>query len=168
MGLAEKRRGHPARALRRRMAFVLSRGRRARPRRRTSLLYRAGVVLHDLDRPHQVLYRSPEPLLGPVTFDERFGTVDDVVFPTGIDVREDGSYDVYYGAADAKISLARFELATRLRSSQVGNGGNMSNRDAGSEPTCPHCQHSVSAHSQGKCSQCDCLLSPGSAIHPPN
>ncbi len=73
-----------------------------------SLLYRAGVVLHDHDRPHEVLYRSPQPLLGPVTFDERFGTVDDVVFPTGIDVRGDGRYDVYYGAADAKIALARF------------------------------------------------------------
>jgi predicted GH43/DUF377 family glycosyl hydrolase len=76
-----------------------------------SLLYRAGIVLHDLDRPHEILFRSPEPLLGPVTFEERFGTVDDVVFPTGLDARGDGRYDVYYGAADAKISLARFDLA---------------------------------------------------------
>jgi predicted GH43/DUF377 family glycosyl hydrolase len=77
---------------------------------RAALLYRAGIVVHDLERPHDILYRSPEPVLGPVTPDERFGIVDDVVFPTGLDVRDDGTYDVYYGAADAKISLARFNI----------------------------------------------------------
>jgi predicted GH43/DUF377 family glycosyl hydrolase len=77
---------------------------------RASLLYRAGIVVHDLKRPHDVLYRSPEPVLGPVTPDERFGIVDDVGFPTGLDDRRDGTYDVYYGAADAKISLARFSI----------------------------------------------------------
>jgi len=50
----------------------------------------------------------PEEYLGPVTADERFGTVDDVVFPTGIDPRSANVYDVYYGAADAKIARARF------------------------------------------------------------
>lgn len=75
-----------------------------------SLLYRAGIVIHDFERPHQVIYRSTEPVLGPVTSDERFGVVDDVVFPTGLDFRGDGKYDVYYGAADAKISLARFNI----------------------------------------------------------
>ena len=75
-----------------------------------SLYYRAGIVIHDIERPHIIRYRSPAPLLGPATADERYGTVDDVVFPTGIDVRSDGSYDVYYGAADAKIALARFSV----------------------------------------------------------
>jgi predicted GH43/DUF377 family glycosyl hydrolase len=50
------------------------------------------------------VYRSPEPLLDPETVEERFGIVDDVVFPTGIDVLGEGRYDVYYGAADAKIA----------------------------------------------------------------
>ena len=77
---------------------------------RAALLYRAGIVVHDLERPHEILYRSPQPVLGPVTPDERFGIVDDVVFPTGLDERRDGTYDVYYGAADAKISLARFSI----------------------------------------------------------
>jgi predicted GH43/DUF377 family glycosyl hydrolase len=79
---------------------------------RPSLVYRAGIVVHDVERPHRLLYRSPEPVLGPVTPDERFGIVDDVVFPTGLDIRRNGTYDVYYGAADAKISLARFSIAT--------------------------------------------------------
>jgi predicted GH43/DUF377 family glycosyl hydrolase len=77
---------------------------------RQTLLYRAGIVVHNLEQPHEIVYRSPVPLLGPVTPDERFGIVDDVVFPTGLDVREEGTYDVYYGAADAKIALARFTI----------------------------------------------------------
>ena len=77
----------------------------------TSLYYRAGIVVHDLARPHRVLYRSPQPLLGPETRDERIGVVNDVVFPSGIDVRGEGRYDVYYGAADARIACARVEFA---------------------------------------------------------
>jgi predicted GH43/DUF377 family glycosyl hydrolase len=79
-----------------------------------ALLYRAGIVVHDIERPHKIVYRSPYPVLGPVTPDERFGIVDDVVFPTGLDVRSDDSYDVYYGAADAKISLARFNIGFEI------------------------------------------------------
>ncbi len=71
-----------------------------------SLYYRAGIVLHDLERPDRVLYRSPEPLLDPQTPEERVGIVNDVVFPTGIDPRGEGRYDVYYGAADARIARA--------------------------------------------------------------
>ncbi len=78
---------------------------------RPALFYRAGIVVHDAERPHKIVYRSPHPVLGPVTPDERFGIVDDVVFPTGLDVRTDGTYDVYYGAADAKIALARFTIS---------------------------------------------------------
>lgn len=77
---------------------------------RPALLYRAGIIVHDGERPHEILYRSPQPLLGPITPDERFGVVDDVVFPTGLDFRGGVTYDVYYGAADAKISLARFSI----------------------------------------------------------
>ena len=75
-----------------------------------SLIYRAGIVIHDLERPDQVVYRSPEPLLDPQTPDERIGIVNDVVFPTGIDVLGDGRYDVYYGAADARIARARMNV----------------------------------------------------------
>ena len=75
-----------------------------------SLLYRAGIVIHDSERPHKLFYRSPSPILGPLTRDERFGIVDNVVFPTGVDFRGGDRYDVYYGAADAKISLARFDV----------------------------------------------------------
>lgn len=77
----------------------------------SSLYYSAGIVVHDLQRPDRIVYRSPRPLLGPETPDERIGVVNDVVFPTGIDVRGDGRYDVYYGAADARIARARVDVA---------------------------------------------------------
>jgi predicted GH43/DUF377 family glycosyl hydrolase len=76
-----------------------------------SLYYSAGIVINDLHSPHRIVYRSPEPVLVPETTAERFGTVDNVVFPTGIDEVDHNTFDVYYGAADAKISRARFELA---------------------------------------------------------
>ena len=76
-----------------------------------SLYYRAGIVVHDLHRPDRIVYRSPHPILAPDTVEERYGTVDDVVFPTGIDARGDGAYDVYYGAADAKISRMRMQVS---------------------------------------------------------
>jgi predicted GH43/DUF377 family glycosyl hydrolase len=79
----------------------------------SSLYYRAGIVLHDLRRPDRIVYRSPEPLIDPETPDERIGIVNDVVFPTGIDVRDEGHYDVYYGAADAKIACARVRIRFR-------------------------------------------------------
>ena len=77
-----------------------------------ALFYSAGVMINDLREPHRVLYRSPEPVLVPETGAERFGTVDDVVFPTGLDPRPDGTYDVYYGAADAKVSRATVSLVS--------------------------------------------------------
>jgi predicted GH43/DUF377 family glycosyl hydrolase len=75
--------------------------------------YSAGVVIHDALRPDIVLYRSPRPILVPETDEERRGTVNDVVFPTGIDVRPGAgprSFDVYYGMADSRIGCIAVEL----------------------------------------------------------
>lgn len=80
---------------------------------RSSMSYSAGIVIHDLDQPHHILYRSPQPVLTPVTVDERVGTVDNVVFPTGIDRRSSArSFDVYYGMGDAKVGRLRFDIGT--------------------------------------------------------
>ncbi len=76
-----------------------------------STSYSAGIVIHDLEQPHHILYRSPEPILSPLTADERMGAVDNVVFPTAIDTRSTArSYDVYYGMGDAKVGRARFNI----------------------------------------------------------
>ncbi len=77
------------------------------------LRYCAGMVIHDLQRPDKVLYRSPEPLLCPESPYELRGIVDNVVFPTGIDPRPDlgpRTFDFYYGMADWSIGAARMIL----------------------------------------------------------
>ena len=76
--------------------------------------YSAGIVVHDYEQPHRLLYRSPQPVLTPTSDLERNGVVDNVVFPTGIDPRPDLGkrvFDVYYGMADYTIGAARMTLA---------------------------------------------------------
>ena len=81
-------------------------------------LYSAGVMILDRERPHHVIYRSPEPVLFPNRPDELLGTVDGVVFPTGIDRRDDigqpERFDVYYGMADDRIGVATFTVPDTL------------------------------------------------------
>ncbi len=79
-------------------------------RRKPFLRYSAGIVVHDLQRPDRILYRSPQPVLTPESRRERRGVVDNVVFPTGIDPRPDLGgrvYDLYYGMGDYAIGAAR-------------------------------------------------------------
>jgi predicted GH43/DUF377 family glycosyl hydrolase len=78
---------------------------------RYTMTYSAGIVIHDIDRPHIVRYRSPAPVLTPEHPDELRGVVNNVVFPTGIDVVGERVFDVYYGMADSRIGRASIELA---------------------------------------------------------
>ena len=82
------------------------------------LVYSAGLMVLAEDRPHEVIYRSPSPLLTPELPQERRGTVANVVFPTGIDRRDDlglpSRFDIYYGMADSRIGVARFDLPEAL------------------------------------------------------
>lgn len=73
--------------------------------------YSAGAIVLDPEQVWRVTARSPEPLLEPETAGERDGIVPNVVFPTGIDEREDGTADVYYGMADSRIGVARLTPA---------------------------------------------------------
>ena len=74
--------------------------------------YSAGMVVHDLERPDVIRYRSPLPIFSPETLDETHGVVNNVVFPTGIDQRPGRarSYDIYYGMADARIGRLRLDV----------------------------------------------------------
>jgi beta-1,4-mannooligosaccharide/beta-1,4-mannosyl-N-acetylglucosamine phosphorylase len=69
-------------------------------------IYRAGVVLLDLDEPWRVIGRSPIPVLAPRADYERIGDINNVVFPSGAIVETDGQVKVYYGAADTAICVA--------------------------------------------------------------
>ncbi len=77
---------------------------------RYAMTYSAGLVIHDIEQPHIVIYRSPAPVMSPEHPDEMHGIVNNVVFPTGIDVRGEREFDVYYGMADARIGRASVTL----------------------------------------------------------
>jgi beta-1,2-mannobiose phosphorylase / 1,2-beta-oligomannan phosphorylase len=82
--------------------------------RQVGVRYAAGVLILDRDDPRTILYRSPTPVLAPDTEEEQHGIVDNVVFPTAVDVRAAGRIDVYYGMADARIGVARMEVPGTL------------------------------------------------------
>ena len=69
------------------------------------LSYSAGVMILSRTTPQEILYRSTHPALAPQTLRRtREGTPSNVVFPTGIDRRDDigqpDRLDVYYGIND--------------------------------------------------------------------
>jgi predicted GH43/DUF377 family glycosyl hydrolase len=76
--------------------------------------YCAGAAILDRDDPTRVLYRSPRPILEPEGPQETQGSVPGVVFPTAIDRRVEGHFDVYYGAADTVIGVARLGIPPQL------------------------------------------------------
>ena len=84
------------------------------------LCYSAGVMLLSREHPQRLLYRSTEPVLAPELPQELSGTIANVVFPTGIDRRDDigmpDRFDVYYGMADDRIGVARLDLPETLPS----------------------------------------------------
>jgi len=78
------------------------------------LRYSAGVMVLSKEHPQTILYRSRQPVLTPESPAELAGTIANVVFPTGIDRRDDlgtpDRFDVYYGMADSRIGVARLDL----------------------------------------------------------
>ena len=89
----------------------------------SQLSYSAGVMILSTDHPHKIRYRSIQPVLTPETPQERHGTIANVVFPTGIDRRDDlgqpDRFDVYYGMADRRIGVARLDLPDVLPTGTV-------------------------------------------------
>lgn len=92
------------------------------------LCYSAGVMILSKDHPQTVLYRSVFPVLNPVIPEELDGVVPNVVFPTGIDRRDDlgmpNRFDIYYGMADARIGVARLDLPDILPTEGVADSPN--------------------------------------------
>ena len=89
------------------------------------LCYSAGVMVLSKEHPRVIRYRTAEPVLTPSLPQERDGTVANVVFPTGIDRRDDlGSpdrIDVYYGMADSRIGAARLDVPELLPTGGVAD-----------------------------------------------
>lgn len=78
-------------------------------------LYRLGLALLDLENPERCLLRGDRWIFGPETLYEREGDVDNVVFPSGFTIADDGdTLNIYYGAADTCIALARGSIRAIL------------------------------------------------------
>lgn len=90
----------------------------AEPGDGSGLCYSAGVMVLSREHPRAILYRSAKPALTPTLPEERSGAIANVIFPTGIDRRDDlgmpNRFDVYYGMADDRIGVARLDLPDRL------------------------------------------------------
>lgn len=73
----------------------------------SGVVYRLGLALFDLQKPEICLLRGDSWIFAPETIYERFGDVDNVVFPCGYTLGPDGdALNVYYGGADTCIALA--------------------------------------------------------------
>ncbi len=78
-------------------------------------LYRLGLALFELDNPEKCLLRGDSWIFGPETEYERHGDVGDVVFPCGYTMAPDqDTINLYYGAADSSIALARASVRSLL------------------------------------------------------
>ena len=82
------------------------------------LCYSAGVMVLSKEHPRVVLYRTVDPVLTPQLGQELLGETPNVVFPTGIDRRDDlgrpERFDVYYGMSDTRIGVARLIIPEHL------------------------------------------------------
>ncbi len=72
-------------------------------------IYHASAALLDLNNPQKVLGRLAKPLFSPKEDYEKYGDVDNVVFPTGTAIF-DGRLYIYYGAADKRIAAVSLNL----------------------------------------------------------
>ena len=78
-------------------------------------LYRLGLALFDLENPEVCLRRGDTWIFGPEADYEREGDVNNVVFPCGYTVGDDGdTLHLYYGAADTFICLATTSIRAML------------------------------------------------------
>jgi predicted GH43/DUF377 family glycosyl hydrolase len=89
-----------------------------KPTGRYHSCYSAGLLLHDGDEPHRLLYVSPTTILKPETPEELSGIVNNVVFPTGMVERPDLAknddehvFDIFYGMADRLIGKCRLTVS---------------------------------------------------------
>lgn len=78
--------------------------------------YSAGIMLLDLDNPYKIIGVCPEPLLAPeVNYETDGGFRNDVIFPGGMILEDNGEVKIYYGAADTVECLATAHVDDLIR-----------------------------------------------------
>lgn len=79
-------------------------------------IYRLGLALFDLKKPEILIKRSKEWVFAPEKSYELQGDVGNVVFPCGYTIGSDGdAINIYYGAADTCIALAKSSIKEMLK-----------------------------------------------------
>jgi beta-1,2-mannobiose phosphorylase / 1,2-beta-oligomannan phosphorylase len=73
-------------------------------------VYRAGAAILDIRDPSKIIGRTKTPILEPKEPYEKFGDVNNVVFPTGACVVDNDKLFIYYGGADKVCCLATADL----------------------------------------------------------
>ena len=76
--------------------------------------YCLGAMLADLDQPHRIIARTPQPILKPETDYELNGFYGHVVFTCGATLAGD-TIRVYYGAADTVMAVAELDFNELLQ-----------------------------------------------------
>ncbi|MCP4583639.1 MAG: glycosidase [candidate division Zixibacteria bacterium] len=93
-------------------------------------IYQAGVVLLDLDNPEKIIARGKYNILEPREPYELVGQVPNVVFPSGMIVKDlepdgtaksDSELFLYYGAADTSVGLAIATVSELIDACHEGN-----------------------------------------------
>src|SRR5258708_5511137 len=68
------------------------------------------AALFDLKNPLHLLGKTTGPFLVPEAYPELYGTIPNIVFPSGA-LAEDDTLNIYYGAADTSICMASLSLS---------------------------------------------------------
>ncbi len=80
----------------------------------SSMIYKLGVMLLDINKPWIVKGRSKEPIISPEYDYERVGDVGNVTFSNGWIVEKDGEVRIYYSGADINICVATTSISHLL------------------------------------------------------
>lgn len=73
-------------------------------------------MLLDADNPYKIVGMYREPLLAPeVSYETEGGFRNDVIFPGGMILEDDGEVKIYYGAADTVECLATAHVDDLVR-----------------------------------------------------
>ena len=78
--------------------------------------YTAGIMLLDLEDPRRIVGLCEEPLIAPeAPYEVSDGFRNNVVFPCGMILEDDGEVKIYYGAADTVICLVTADVDDLIR-----------------------------------------------------
>lgn len=77
--------------------------------------YSAGILLLDLENPRKIVGMCKDPLIAPEAVYETEGFRNDVIFPGGMILEDDGEVKIYYGAADTVECLATAQVDDLVR-----------------------------------------------------